>query len=53
MFVTSGIHAGAYGWRRAPDFGALNAMFAEAGVTPKAMMRRWCGEAATSLTSGR
>jgi HAD superfamily hydrolase (TIGR01459 family) len=39
MFVTSGIHAGAYGSREAPDLGALNAMFAEAGVTPKAMMR--------------
>jgi len=39
MFVTSGIHAEAYGSREAPDLAALNAMFAEAQVTPKAMMR--------------
>jgi HAD superfamily hydrolase (TIGR01459 family) len=39
LFVTSGIHAEAYGSRAAPDLAALNAIFAAAGVTPRAMMR--------------
>ena len=38
-FVTSGIHAEQYGSREAPDMGALNAVFAAAGVAPKAVMR--------------
>ena len=39
MFVTSGIHAGEYGSREAPDPAALNAIFDAAGVAPKAVMR--------------
>jgi len=39
LFVTSGIHAEEYGSREAPDLAALNAIFAAAGVTPKAAMR--------------
>jgi len=39
MFVTSGIHAGEYGSRQAPDPAALNAIFTAAGVAPKAVMR--------------
>ena len=39
VFVTSGIHAEQYGSREAPDMGALNAVFAAAGVAPKAVMR--------------
>jgi HAD superfamily hydrolase (TIGR01459 family) len=39
LFVTSGIHAEEYGSREAPDIAALNAIFAAAGVTPKAAMR--------------
>jgi HAD superfamily hydrolase (TIGR01459 family) len=39
MFVTSGIHAEEYGSREAPDLDALNAIFAAAGVAPRAMMR--------------
>ncbi len=39
MFVTSGIHAEQYGSRDAPDMTALNAIFAAAGVAPKAVMR--------------
>jgi len=39
MFVTSGIHAEQYGSREAPDLSALNAIFAAAGVAPRAMMR--------------
>ena len=39
MFVTSGIHAEEYGSRDAPDLAALNAMFAAAEVTPRAVMR--------------
>lgn len=39
MFVTSGIHAGEYGSRDAPDLAALNATFKAAGVAPKAVMR--------------
>jgi HAD superfamily hydrolase (TIGR01459 family) len=38
MFVTSGIHAEEYGSRDAPDMAALNAVFAAAGVEPKAVM---------------
>ncbi|HEX4408713.1 MAG TPA: TIGR01459 family HAD-type hydrolase [Xanthobacteraceae bacterium] len=43
LFVTSGIHAEQFGSREAPDAAALNAMFAEARVAPRAMMRalRW------------
>jgi HAD superfamily hydrolase (TIGR01459 family) len=39
MFVISGIHAGELGGRDAPDLAALNAMFRDAGVTPKAVTR--------------
>jgi HAD superfamily hydrolase (TIGR01459 family) len=39
IFVTSRLHAEAFGSREAPDVAALNAMFAAAGVTPKAIMR--------------
>ena len=39
MFITSGIHAEQYGSREAPDLAALNAMFAAAGVMPRAVMR--------------
>ena len=39
IFVTSGIHAGEYGSRETPDLTALNAMFAAAGVAPKAIIR--------------
>jgi HAD superfamily hydrolase (TIGR01459 family) len=39
MFVTSGIHAEEYGSRETPDLAALNAVFAAAGVMPKAVMR--------------
>lgn len=38
MFVTSGLHAEHYGSRDAPDMQALNKVFAEAGVAPKAVM---------------
>jgi len=38
MFVTSGLHAEHYGSRDAPDLKALNQVFAEAGVAPKAVM---------------
>jgi HAD superfamily hydrolase (TIGR01459 family) len=39
IFVTSRLHAEDYGSRETPDVAALNAMFAAAGVTPKAIMR--------------
>jgi len=39
MFVTSGLHAEHYGSREAPDLAALNAVFAAAGVAPRAVMR--------------
>jgi HAD superfamily hydrolase (TIGR01459 family) len=39
IFVTSGIHAEEFGSREAPDLAALNAMFAAAGVAPKAIIR--------------
>jgi HAD superfamily hydrolase (TIGR01459 family) len=38
MFVTSGLHAEHYGSREAPDLQALNKVFADAGVAPKAVM---------------
>ena len=38
MFVTSGLHAEHYGSRDAPDMQALNKVFADAGVAPKAVM---------------
>jgi HAD superfamily hydrolase (TIGR01459 family) len=38
MFVTSGLHAEHYGSREAPDLEALNKVFAEAGVAPKAVV---------------
>ncbi len=38
MFVTSGLHAEHYGSRDAPDMAALNKVFADAGVAPKAVM---------------
>jgi ribonucleotide monophosphatase NagD (HAD superfamily) len=39
LFITSGIHAEETGGRNTPDLGALNAIFAAAGVAPKAVMR--------------
>ncbi len=39
LFVVSGIHAEELGGRDAPDLGALNPIFAAAGVTPRAVMR--------------
>jgi HAD superfamily hydrolase (TIGR01459 family) len=39
VFVTSGIHAEAYGSRSLPDLYALNTIFAAAGVMPKAVTR--------------
>lgn len=39
LFVTSGIHAEELGTRARPDSAALNAAFAAAGATPKAVMR--------------
>jgi HAD superfamily hydrolase (TIGR01459 family) len=39
VFVVSGIHAEELGGREAPDLGALNPIFAAAGVTPRAVMR--------------
>jgi HAD superfamily hydrolase (TIGR01459 family) len=38
MFVTSGLHAEHYGSRDAPDMQALNEVFADAGVAPKAVI---------------
>jgi ribonucleotide monophosphatase NagD (HAD superfamily) len=40
LFITSAIHAEEYGGRHTPDLNALNAIFAAAAVTPKAVMRR-------------
>jgi HAD superfamily hydrolase (TIGR01459 family) len=38
VFIVSGIHAGELGGREAPDLAALNAIFAAAGVAPRAVM---------------
>jgi len=40
LFVISGIHAEEFGGRGTPDLSAVNAMFAAAGVAPKALMRK-------------
>ena len=40
LFVISGIHAGDFGGRDAPDLSGLDAMFAAASVAPKAVTRR-------------
>jgi HAD superfamily hydrolase (TIGR01459 family) len=40
LFVASGIHAEEFGGRGAPDLSAVNAMFAAAGVAPKALTRK-------------
>ncbi|MES1148311.1 MAG: TIGR01459 family HAD-type hydrolase, partial [Bradyrhizobium guangdongense] len=40
LFVTAGIHAEELGHRDAPDLSALNKMFADAGIAPKAVMSR-------------
>ena len=40
LFVTAGIHAEELGDRHDPDLAALNAIFADAGVAPKAVTRR-------------
>ena len=40
LFVISGIHAEDFGGRDAPDLSGLDAMFAAAGVVPKAVTRR-------------
>jgi len=40
LFVTSGIHAEEFGGREAPDLSGVNAMFAAAGVAPKALTRK-------------
>jgi len=39
LFVISGIHAGDLGGREAADLVSVNALFAAAGVAPKAVMR--------------
>ena len=38
LFITSGIHAEEYGGRDTPDLDALKKIFAEGGVTPRAVM---------------
>jgi HAD superfamily hydrolase (TIGR01459 family) len=40
LFVISGVHAEEFGGRETPDPSSLNAIFAAAGVTPKAIARR-------------
>jgi HAD superfamily hydrolase (TIGR01459 family) len=40
LFVTAGIHAEELGGRNAPDPDAVRRIFADAGVTPTAVMRR-------------
>ena len=40
LFVISGIHAEEFGGRDAPELANLNAVFAAAGVIPKAILRR-------------
>ena len=40
LFVTAGIHAEELGHRDAPDLSALNRMFADAGIAPRAVMSR-------------
>jgi HAD superfamily hydrolase (TIGR01459 family) len=40
LFVISGIHAEEFGGRDAPELASLNAVFAAAGVMPKAILRR-------------
>ena len=40
LFVTAGIHAEELGDRHDPNLGALNKIFADAGVAPKAVTRR-------------
>jgi ribonucleotide monophosphatase NagD (HAD superfamily) len=40
LFVISGLHAEEAGGREGPDLSALNAMFAAAGVAPKAVTAR-------------
>ena len=40
LFVTAGIHADELGDRHAPNLAALNKIFADAGVVPKAVTRR-------------
>lgn len=40
LFVVSGIHAEELGGREAPDLSGLDAIFAAAGVAPKAVARR-------------
>jgi HAD superfamily hydrolase (TIGR01459 family) len=40
LFVISALHAEAAGGRHAPDLSGLNAMFAAAGVAPKAVTRK-------------
>jgi HAD superfamily hydrolase (TIGR01459 family) len=38
LFITSGIHAEEYGGRDTPNLDALNKIFADGGVAPKAVM---------------
>jgi HAD superfamily hydrolase (TIGR01459 family) len=40
LFVTAGIHAEELGDRHDPDLDAVNRMFADAGLAPKAVTRR-------------
>jgi HAD superfamily hydrolase (TIGR01459 family) len=40
LFVISGVHAEDFGGREAPDLSGLDAMFAAAGVAPKAVTRK-------------
>lgn len=40
LFITAGIHAHELGGRESPEHAALEKIFAEAGVAPRAVMRR-------------
>ena len=40
LFVTAGIHAEELGGRDQPNMAALNEMFADAGLAPKAVTQR-------------
>ena len=40
LFVTAGIHAEELGDRHDPNLAALNRIFADAGIAPKAVARR-------------
>jgi hypothetical protein len=40
LFITAGIHAEELGGRDQPNLAALNEMFADAGLAPKAVTQR-------------